>query len=99
MSTTTINITLPTQLKKQVEKQVKTNMYASISEYIRSAIRSMLASPAIPSEQLSPRAIKKYNKTLNDIKSGKEPIYTAENVKDLLDQLYGRKPPVQQKIS
>jgi len=48
MSTTTINITLPTQLKKQVEKQVKTNMYASISEYIRSAIRSMLASPAIP---------------------------------------------------
>lgn len=52
-----------------------------------------------PDVQLSPRAIRRYNKLITDIESGKEPVYTASSVKDLLDQLYGRKPPVRKKVS
>ena len=52
-----------------------------------------------PPVKLSPKAIKRYNKLFDDIDSGKEPLYEAKNVNDLLDQLYGKKDPVQSKIS
>lgn len=41
--------------------------------------------------QLSPKAAARYDKMVDDIKSGKEPVYEAENINDLLDQLYGKK--------
>ena len=40
-----------------------------------------------------------FDKILDDIESGKETLYEARDVKDLLDQLYGRKSPIQSKVS
>ncbi len=39
--------------------------------------------------QLSPKAIKRYNKITEDFKKGKN-VYTAKSVDDLMDQLHGR---------
>lgn len=43
--------------------------------------------------------IKKYKGLYEDIESGKEALYVAKDGDDFLDQLYGRKNPVQQKVS
>ncbi|MBU0999290.1 ribbon-helix-helix domain-containing protein [Patescibacteria group bacterium] len=37
---TTLNISIPKELKHEVEKQVKAGNYASVSEFFRDAVRS-----------------------------------------------------------
>ncbi|MFZ1019970.1 MAG: ribbon-helix-helix domain-containing protein [Minisyncoccia bacterium] len=37
---TTLNISMPTALKREVEKEVKDGNYASVSEFFRDAVRS-----------------------------------------------------------
>ena len=49
-------------------------------------------------EYVSPKAIARYDKMAKDIESGKEPVYGATSVKDLMDQLSGRKRPVRVRI-
>jgi Arc/MetJ-type ribon-helix-helix transcriptional regulator len=37
---TTLNISIPTALKREVEKEVRDGNYASVSEFFRDALRS-----------------------------------------------------------
>lgn len=48
---------------------------------------------------LSPKAAARYDKLMEDIESGKEPVYTAESAEDLIQQLDGDKNPVLKKVS
>lgn len=78
--------------------------FSSIQESIRVFLKQLASKKLTISfepkpTQLSPKAIKRYNKMIDDIDSGKEPLYTANNVDDFLDQLYGKKRPVRAKIS
>ena len=99
----TINISVTEEQKNFVDQLVNKLGFANRSELFRTMIRMVKANPKIVEEpkvvQLSPSAIKRYNKILDDIESGKETLYEARDVKDLLDQLYGRKSPIQSKVS
>jgi antitoxin component of RelBE/YafQ-DinJ toxin-antitoxin module len=101
---TIIQVPVSKSLRDQAAAAVKELGFSSIQESIRlfltqMADRSLSFSFKPKPVKLSPKAIKRYNKILDDIESGKEPVYEAKNVNDLLDQLYGKKDPVQSKIS
>jgi len=99
----TINISVTDGQREFVDKLVAKLDFANRSELFRSLIRLVKTNPGVISEpkviQLSPRAIKRYDRIIDDIESGKTPVYSSKNTKDLLDQLYGRKDPVQSKVS
>lgn len=99
----TINISITEEQGRFIDQLVGKFGFANRSELFRTIIRRIKVSPNLVEEpkavQLTPSAIKRYNKIIADIESGKEPVYEAKDVKNLLDQLYGRKSPVQSKIS
>ena len=98
----TINISVTEEQRNFVDQMVGKLGFANRSEFFRTIVRMIKANPKVIEEprvvQLSPSAIKRYNKIIDDIESGKEPVYEAHDVKDLLDHLYGRKSPVQSKV-
>jgi len=99
----TINISVTEEQRNFVDQMVDKLGFANRSEFFRTIVRMIKANPKVIEEpkvmQLSPKAIKRYNKIIENIESGKESVYEAHDVKDLLDQLYGRKSPVQSKVS
>jgi|GEM_PF-1301180 antitoxin component of RelBE/YafQ-DinJ toxin-antitoxin module len=97
---TIIQVPVAKSLRDQATLAVEELGFSSIQESIRLfltqlADRSLSFSFKPKSVKLSLKAIKRYDKMLDDIDSGKEPVYKAKNVNDLLDQLYGRKDLVQ----
>ncbi len=104
MSKTIIQVPVTKTLRNRAALAAADFGFSSIQESIR-VFLNQLAKKQITisftpkSVQLSPRAIKRYNKIIDDIDSGKEPLYKAKNVKDLMDQLYGKKRPVRAKVS
>lgn len=94
----TINISVTEEQRNFVDQMVGKLGFANRSELIRTILRRVKAIPEFVEEpkavQLSPKAINRYNKMIEDIESGKVSTYEARDVKDLLDQLYGRKSPV-----
>lgn len=99
----TINISVTEEQRNFVDQMVDKLGFANRSEFFRTIVRMIKANPKVIEEpkfvQLSPKAIKRYNKIIDDIESGREPVYESRNVKDLLAQLYGAKSPVQSKVS
>lgn len=102
---TTLQVPVNAALKSRAAKAAKAMGFSSLQETVRLFLNK-LASGAMrveltsldADEYVSPKALARYDKMERDIKSGKEPIYGATNVQDLLDQLHGRKPPVRIKI-
>jgi Arc/MetJ-type ribon-helix-helix transcriptional regulator len=99
----TINISVTDEQRKYIDQLVSKLDFANRSEFFRTIIRRVRTSPELMEEpkvvQLSAKAIKRYNKMIDDIESGRELTYKTENVSDLLDQLHGRKSPVLSKVS
>lgn len=101
MNTTTLQVPMDATLKSKATKAARTMGFSSLQETVRLFL-TKLASGALrvsldtmdADEYVSPKAIARYDKLEKDIDSGKEPVYGATSVKDLMDQLNGRKDPV-----
>jgi len=87
----TINISVTEEQRNFVDQMVDKLGFANRSELFRTVIRIVKANPKVIEEpkvvQLSPKAIKRYNKIIDDIESGKVKTYKAKNVKDLMSHL------------
>lgn len=88
-------------LKSRATRAAKAMGFSSLQETVRLFLNK-LAHGAMhveltsldADEYVSPKALARYDKMEQDIKSGKEPVYGATSVKDLMDQLSGPKRPV-----
>lgn len=94
--TTVLQIPMSKSLRDGAGKAAKEMGFSSLQETIRVFLkqleeRFLTLSFEPKAEQLSPKAIRRYNKIIDEIDSGREPIYETESVDDLLNQLYGRK--------
>jgi len=101
---TIIQVPVTKSLRNKATVAVEELGFSSIQESIRlfltqMANRSLSFSFKPKTVKLSVKAIKRYNKMIDDIESGKEPIYETKDVDDLLGQLYGKRNLVQSKIS
>ena len=92
MNRTVLQIPMSPTLRQRAEREALYQGFSSIQEAVRIFL-SKLANKKIgitfgeESVKLSPRAIKRYNKILHDIESGKEKLYKAKSVEDLMRQL------------
>lgn len=92
-------------LKARATRAAKAMGFSSLQETVRLFLNK-LARGAMhveltsldADEYVSPKALARYDKMIKDIKSGKEPVYGATSVKDLMNQLSGRKRPVRVRI-
>lgn len=96
MSRTVLQIPMSPTLRKDAEKAALKQGFSSLQDFLRVVMKRLAIgklSTVIEDEeavQLSPRAAKRYDKIIDDIKSGKEKVYTAENVEDLMRQLMNK---------
>lgn len=102
---TTLQVPVDANLKSRATKAAKAMGFSSLQETVRLFLTKLARgdmhvelTTLDTDEYVSPKAIARYDKMERDIKSGKEPVYGATDVQDLLDQLHGRKPPVRIKI-
>lgn len=95
---------MPLELRTRAEAVSVEMGFSSLQDYIRLILKKTLIGelgvyvgpkPVV----LSPGNARRYDKMIEDINSGKEMVYRAEDAEDLLDQLYGRKNPVRAKVS
>lgn len=104
MAKTIIQVPVEKPLRDRATAAARAQGFSSLQESIRVYLHQ-LANKKItlryeePPVQISKRAARRYDKMVKDMKSGREPVYIAHGVDDLMDQLHGRKPPVRQKIS
>ncbi len=102
---TTLQIPMDTTLKSRATKVAKAMGFSSLQETVRLFLHKLAAgamhlelTTLNADEYVSPKALARYDRMERDIKSGKEPVYGATNVKDLMDQLNGRKTPIRIRI-
>lgn len=93
MNRTVLQIPVNSVLREDAEKAAVKLGFSSLQDIIR-LFMSKLAQGKIDVsirdekiEYLSPKAEKRYEKMIRDIKSGKEKLYKAESVDDLMRQL------------
>ncbi|MEA3355656.1 MAG: hypothetical protein U9Q63_04220 [Patescibacteria group bacterium] len=89
---TIIQVPVTKSLRDQAAEAVEELGFSSIQESIRLfltqlADRSLSFSFKQKPVKLSPKAIKRYNKMLDDIDSGKEKLFTANSVDELMEHL------------
>ena len=90
MSRTTLQVPMSTQLREQAEKQAFEQGFSSLQEAVRLFL-SKLAKGSFDitfekSIQLSPKAIKRYDKMIDEVEKGLN-VYKAKDVDDLMRQL------------
>lgn len=103
MAKTILQIPIDSSVRDQAVKVVRKLGFSSLQESIRVFLHQLISGTysvkfegkPIP---LSPKAAVRYDKMAADLESGKEPLYEANNSKDFLDQLYGRKNPIHAKL-
>ena len=102
---TTLQVPVDGALKSRATKAAKSMGFSSLQETVRLFLTKLARgdmkvelTSLDADEYVSPKALARYDKMERDIKSGKEPVYGAKNAQDLLDQLYGRKPPLRIKF-
>lgn len=84
------------QLKIDAEKAALEQGFSSLQEVLRVFMKKFASKNiGISFEEenvvhLSPKADRRYAKIMRDIESGKEKVYTAKNVDDLMKQLNGK---------
>lgn len=105
MSRIVIQTPVTSELRREAEKAAREQGYSSLQDAIRMYLRKLAKreikvqlQEQFPPVQLSPKAIKRYDKMTEDFKKGRN-IFIAENVDDLMDQLNGIKAPVPYKVS
>lgn len=93
MQKVTLQIPMDLRLKVEAEKAALSQGFSSLQELVR-VILSKFAQKKIELNfeeenviHLSPRADRRYAKIMRDIESGKEKVYMAKNVDDLMKQL------------
>ena len=91
MNRTTLQIPMSIDLRKQAEKQALEQGFSSLQEAVRLFLKK-LAKGAFDitfekSVQLSPKAIRRYNKITDEIEKGIN-VYKARDVDDLMRQLH-----------
>ena len=92
MNRTVLQIPLNAELRKAAEVEAKAQGFSSLQEAVRVFLKK-LADRAVglrfeePTIQLSQKAIKRYNKILEDIEAGRN-VYEAKDVNDLMRQLH-----------
>lgn len=90
---TVLQVPLSVDLRRSAERKALEQGFSSLQEIVRVFLKKLslgtigVALNDEESVQLSPKAIKRYDKIFDDIKSGKEKIYKAKNVEDLMLQL------------
>lgn len=95
----TINISVTDDQRKLVDRLVAKLGFANRSEFFRTLLRRITTNPELAEEpKLSTKALRRYEKMIKDIETGKEPVFKADSVEELLDHLYGRKRPVRAKV-
>ena len=91
MSKTVLQVPIDSTLRNEAEKAALAQGFSSLQESVRLFLRKLadgVVGVRFEEEvRLSPAAEKRYNKILDDIESGKEKIYSAKNVDDLMKQL------------
>jgi len=97
---TVLQVPMTKALRNQAEKMAVREGFSSLQEVVRVLLNKLaMGSLSVTIEEnavkLSKKAIKRYDKMIDDIDSGKEPVYVAKDAQDLLDQLHGRKATVQ----
>lgn len=92
MNRTVLQVPLSVDLRKEAEKQALAQGFSSLQEAVRLFLRK-LGSKTIgftfeETEQLSPRAIKRYNKMIDDIEKGKVKTQSFYDVDSLIKHLH-----------
>ena len=103
MNKVVLQIPMDATLRDQAISAAQSLGFSSLQETVRVFLHKLAAGQLAlsfkePPTQLSPRAARRYDKMVRNMRSGREPVYIAHSVDDLMDQLHDRKPPVQQKI-
>lgn len=88
-----LQIPVDPQVRKKAEREAENLGFSSLQDAVRLYLKK-LADKRIrveleerkPVVQLSPKAIKRYNKILDDIEKGKN-LYHAKDIDDLMRQL------------
>lgn len=95
MQKITLQIPMDSKLKVEAEKVALEQGFSSLQELVR-VILSRVAQKKIEVNfeeenviHLSPKADRRYARIMRDIESGKEKVYTAKNIDDLMKQLNG----------
>ena len=95
MQKTILQIPMNQQLKLEAEKVAVEQGFSSLQEVLRIFMKKFASKKIdISFEEenvvyLSPKAERRYTKIMRDIESGKEKVYTAKNVDELMKQLNG----------
>lgn len=95
MSRTVLQIPMSPTLRRDAEKAALKQGFSSLQDFLRVVMNRLALgklSTVIEDEEnkavrLSPRAARRYDKMYEDIKSGKEKVYTAKSVEDLMAHL------------
>ena len=87
----TINISVTDEQRGFVDALVAKLGFANRSELFRTLIRRVSVNPEMIAEpKMSAKAIARYEKIVEDVKSGKAKTHKARGAEDLMDHLMGR---------
>lgn len=94
MEKTILQVPLTKQLRKDAEGQALEQGFSSLQEAVRVFLKKFAQGTLgmtfeEKSVQLSPKAIKRYNKMIDEIDNGLN-VYSAENVDDLMRHLHDK---------
>lgn len=92
MDTTILQIPVEKSLRDEAliafQKMGFSSLQDAVRLYLHKAVKGVIDFQLVDTVQLSPRAIKRYNKLFNNIDSGKETLYEAKDVDDLMRHLH-----------
>ena len=84
----TINISVTDDQRKLVDRLVTKLGFANRSEFFRTLLRRITTNPELVEEpRLSAKALRRYEKMIRDIDSGKVKTFKADSVEELMDHL------------
>lgn len=105
MNRTVLQVPMTPILRSEAEKVARKQGYSSLQDAVRIYLHKLAREEVqikiqeqFPPVQLSPKAVKRYDKMTEDYKKERN-IFVAESVEDLMDQLNGVKAPVSFKVS
>lgn len=105
MSRTILQVPMTPVLRRDAERIAKKQGYSSLQDAVRMYLHKLAREEVqvkiqeqFPPVQISPKAIKRYDKMTEDYTKGKN-IFVAKDIEDLMDQLNGVKDPVPFKVS
>lgn len=92
MNTTIIQVPVTKSLRDAAAAAADDFGFSSVQESIRVFLKQLASkkltiSFAPKTVQLSPKAINRYNEAIDDIKSGKEKLFTTNSVDELMSYL------------